>query len=169
MAFVRIALVFCLPLLWMSVASAGARPEASKRRFTVADDIGLIQFGYPGYAFSPDGRYFVVDTTRGRLDLNKPEATLRVYRTEDVRQLLSHRGNGPEPLPVWTLSKSTYKDGPIISKTRWLADSSGIAFLAKTTTGNDQLFLADLKTRTIHALTPSQVHVPGFDIRDRNH
>lgn len=169
MAFGRIALVFCLPLLCMGVASAGTRPEASKRRFTVADDIGLVQFGYPGYAFSPNGRYFVVDTTRGRLELNRPEDTLRVYRTEDVRQLLSHRGNGPEPLPVWTLSKSTYKDGPIISKTRWLADSSGIAFLAKTTTGNDQLFLADVKTRTVHALTPSQVQVTGFDIRDRNH
>jgi len=168
MGFVRIALSFCL-LLSMGVASAKTLSETSKRRFTVADDIGLIQFGYPGYVFSPDGRYFVVDTTRGRLDLNRPEDTLRVYRTEDVRQLLSHRGDGPEPLPVWTLSKSTYKDGPIISATRWLADSRGIAFLAKTVAGSNQLFLADLETRTVQALTPSRVHVTGFDIRDRSH
>src|SRR5258708_3690595 len=66
-------------------------------------------------------------------------------------------------------SKSTYKDGPIITHIRWLPDSSGVGFLTKTATGHNQLFLGDLKTKTVVALTPEKEHVIYFDIRDRNH
>jgi hypothetical protein len=152
---IRIVLSICLLL-----GEAGANPglDPPKQRFTVADDIGLIRFGDPDYGevdpitFSPNNRFFLVNTTRGRLDLNRPESTLRVYRTEDIQKLLLHPVDGREPVPMWRLSKSTYKDGPIITKTRWLADSGGIAFLAKTITGNDQLFLADMRTKTVGAL-----------------
>jgi len=164
-------------LLFLAAGLTFVNPlcEAAKRRFTVADDIGVAHFGDPylgkvdPVTFSPDGRYFVVDTERGLLDQDRPESTLRIYRTEQVCELLLRPEIAGEPSPVWMLSKSTYKDGSIITHIRWLNDSSGIAFLAKTAGGNDQLFLADLKTRTIEALTPENQHVTGFDIRDREH
>jgi len=157
-------------LLIVAAIVALSLSSAAQRRFTVADDVGLSYFGVPNtledaFLFSPDGQYFVVHTERGRVDLNRPESTLRIYRTEDVRQFLRRPGSAIEPPPVWTVSRSTYKYGPVISNLRWLADSSGLAFLAKTETGNDQLLLAEIRTKTLHELTRENRRVTGFDIR----
>lgn len=166
----RVALL----LLAIAVGLANLPCDGAKRRFTVADDIGLTHFGDPytgqvdPIAFSPDGSYFAVDTERGRLDVNRPESTVRVYRTEDVHRYLLDPGLIHEPTPVFVVSKSTYKDGPIISHIHWLSHSRGIAFLAKTNHGNNQLFLVDLGAKAVHALTPETDHVTGFDIRDGN-
>jgi dipeptidyl aminopeptidase/acylaminoacyl peptidase len=170
------------PLCWAMfalLAGSAIFPDGTisraSKRFTVADDVELTHFGdpYTGKAepviFSPDGTYFVVDTERGLLKENRPESTLRVFRTEDVHRFLLHMENTPEPSPIWLLSKSTYKNGPIITHIRWLPDSSGVAFLTKTSTGNDQLFLADLKTKGVQVLTPARQHVTAYDIRDSNH
>jgi dipeptidyl aminopeptidase/acylaminoacyl peptidase len=114
--------------------------------------------------FSPDDRYFAVVSERGRLDLNRSESTLRVYVTEDVHHFLSRPDTTDEPSPFWTVSKATYKDGPIISDLRWLPDSSGLMFLAKTAGGNDRLFLANIQAKTIQPLTPENQHVTAFDV-----
>src|SRR5260370_11753291 len=137
------------------------------RRFSVADDIGLTQVG-SRLAFSQDDRYFAVVSERGRLDLNRSESTLRVYAMEDLHHFLSQPDSTNEPSPFWTVSKSTYKDSPIISHLRWLPDSSGLTFLAKTADGNDQLFLANIQAKTIQPLTPGNQHVTAFDVRTRD-
>jgi dipeptidyl aminopeptidase/acylaminoacyl peptidase len=141
-----------------------ALAQNGPRRFTVADDIGLTQMG-TAVAFSPDDRYFAVASERGRLDLNRSESSIRVYITENVHHFLSQRDTTNEPSPFWTVTKSTYKDGPIISHLRWLPDSRGLTFLAKTADGNDQLFLANIHARTIQALTPENQQVTGFDVQ----
>ena len=170
----RVPRIVCL-LLAAGMSFESSKSSVAKRRFTVADDIGLVHFGapYSGDArpitFSPDGRYFVVDTERGLLDQDRLESTLRVYRTQSIHQFLLQSELPGEPSPVWVLSKATYKDGPIITKIRWLADSNGIAFLAKTASGNDELFFADIRTKNVHVLTPENQHVISFDIHDLNH
>src|SRR5712675_1206341 len=116
----------------VAIAQTGAR------RFTVADDIGLNQLSRI-VMFSPDDRYFIVTSDRGRLDLNRCESSLRVYSTEDIKRFLSRTDTQTEPSPFWTISKSTYKDGPIITRVQWLPESGGFVFLAKTPSGNDQL------------------------------
>src|SRR5260370_41732070 len=94
--------------------------HASKRRFTVADDLALSHFGDPygsevaPVALSPNGRYFVVDTERGRMDQNCPESTLWVFRMKDIEQFLSRSGDTHPPSAVWKFNKSTYRNGPII-------------------------------------------------------
>jgi dipeptidyl aminopeptidase/acylaminoacyl peptidase len=147
-----------------------------ERGFSVRDDVGFSHFGnlFEGdslvsSAFSPDGVYFIVNTERGRLDLNRPETILRVFRTEDVKTFLGESHRTEEPSPIWTFSQSTCKNGPIVSNVRWLADSAGIAFLAKTASESKRLIVADLKTKTIHPLTPESQDVTAFDIRDANH
>jgi len=174
MCFRRITCILGL-LLWTGVAWAKPRSEAAKRPFTVADDITLVHFGDPytakadPVAFSPDGRYFVVDTERGLLDQNRPESTLRVFRTVDVYQFVLHPEIESGPTPIWSFSESTYKDAPIITEIQWLMDSSEFSFLVKTHSGNNQLFLANPKTKTIHPLTPEDQDVTAFRISDRNH
>jgi dipeptidyl aminopeptidase/acylaminoacyl peptidase len=166
--------LLCL-LLAVGVWSTNALSEDARRRFTVADDIELSHFGDPymsGAApitFSPDGRFFVVDTERGRIDLDRPESTLRVYRTRDVEEFLSSPRRATEPSPLWIVTRSSYRNGPIIKNIEWLRDSSGFAFLAKTSAGKDQLFLGDLETHKIVPLTRPAQQVIAFDIRDRNH
>src|SRR5258708_7043219 len=118
-------------LMAMGLAFTSLPGHAAERRFTVADDIGLAYFGYPyvtglvdAVTFSPDGRYFVVDTERGLLDQDHPESTLRIYGTRNIAQFLVRSEMTGEPSPLWIFSKATNKDGPIITHIRWLADSS---------------------------------------------
>lgn len=147
------------------------------RPFTVSDDIGFSRFADPDpdaetfgpILFSPDGRFFAVDIERGRIDLDRAESTIRIYRTEDAYSVLRNLNATEVPSPFWTFSLSTFKDGPIISHWHWLADSRGLAFLAKTSSGSDQLFLGDLGSKRIEPLTPQDQHVTAFDIRDRSH
>jgi hypothetical protein len=145
------------------------------RRFTLADDIGFVQFLHPLAGvpdpdlFSPDGSYFLIQTERGRLDQNRPEDTISLFRTEDIVRFLRASKAASVPGPVWTFSRSTFKEGPIISQIRWLSDSSGFVFLLKTGAGNDQLCLAEIAARRVESLTSANESVTGFDIRDRQH
>jgi dipeptidyl aminopeptidase/acylaminoacyl peptidase len=160
-----------VPVL-LAIVFAELHCEAA-RVFTVADDIGLSHFGDPytgqvdPITFSPNRRYFVIVTERGALEQNRPESTVRIYQTHDVQRDLTRAEKTCRPL--FMFSKSTYKDGPIITHIRWLPDSSGFAFLQKSQSGSDQLFLFSMATKSIHALTAPDRHVTGFDIRDRYH
>ncbi len=158
------------------VASGLSGETCLARPFTVVDDINFSRFIDPDpdselaspILFSPDGQYFAVDTERGRIDLDRAESTIRIYQTQDVYPY--HQSAKLVTPPVlWSFALSTYKDGPIVTHWRWLADSSGLAFLVKTNMGTDQLFLADLGTKAVEALTPTDQHVTAFDIRDRTH
>src|SRR5260370_42564216 len=121
-------IAFALPVLLLTAASANLYCDTAKRPFTVADDIGLVQFGDPYTAavealtFSPDSHYFVVATERGLLGRNRPESALRIFRAEDVHQFLLRQNISASALPLWTITRSTYRDGPIITNIRWLAD-----------------------------------------------
>jgi hypothetical protein len=169
LAFASFLLPASLFVLAFTAQAAEGRP------FTVIEEIGLAHFGDPytseaeALQFSPDGKYLAALTERGRIDLDRPEDTLRIYRTQDVRAVLRRPNNSDPPTPFWSLSRSTDKDGPIITNWRWLKDSSGIAFLERHEHGKNQLTLADLKSKAVLPLSPAGVDVRAFDIRDREH
>src|ERR1700685_1307138 len=99
--------------------------QQAKMPFSVVDDIALVKFDAPfggskPVQVSPDGNYFVVYTDRGRLDLNRPEDSLRFYSSRDVEDFLKHSKESQPPSPVWVITLSTDKEGPIISDCRWL-------------------------------------------------
>ena len=165
-----IALGVFLNLLFLTTISG-----AAARRFDVADDVDLTTFenAYTGNSdpvlFSPDRRYFVVITNRGRRDINRCQSSIRIWPTSQVRHFLTSPIGQMPPAPSWVVRESTSKYGPVITRVQWLRDSSGFAFLAKTDAGIDRLFLADVKSKEVHALTPDGQHVTGFDVRDRWH
>jgi dipeptidyl aminopeptidase/acylaminoacyl peptidase len=164
----------CSAVLAFFFAAASLAAVAGQP-LTVAEEIALAHFGdpYGGEAqalqFSPDGQYFAVLTERGRIDLNRPQDTLRIYRTHDVVSFLERPSNAQPPEPLWAVDRATDQDGPLITQWRWLGDSSGIAYLERGAHGAHRLMLADLKMRTIDPLTPEGEAVNAFDIRDRQH
>jgi dipeptidyl aminopeptidase/acylaminoacyl peptidase len=146
--------------------------QQPRRALTLAEEINLWLFipdmDRPNPRFSPDGKYFAVYSERGRLDLNRPEYSLRFYRSAEVEKFL----NGPDlsrpPLPSWHLRLATDKEGPIIHDWRWLLDSSGVVFLQRID-GKWQLVIADIQKKKLQALTAKTESVDSFNVRDRGH
>jgi dipeptidyl aminopeptidase/acylaminoacyl peptidase len=150
-----------------------SRAQQTRPPFTVADEIGLTLFsdpngGAPEVHFSPDGNYFVVYSERGHLDLDRVEDSLRFYRSQDVEDFLNRPDGSQRPSPVWVVNRSE-KQGPIINGWRWLADSSGVAFLERMGDDSRRLVLADVRRKTIEPLTSTMGTVNDFDIRDQRH
>lgn len=174
---VRPALNIChLGMILAIGISALVSPRyAGSRPFTIADDIEWSHFGdlYNGeiapVTFSPDRLYFVVDTERGSLTVNRPQSTLWVYRTREAQYFVLHPEIRKPPVPMWIIRMSTYEHGPIITHIRWTRDSTKFGFLAKSRVGSEQLFLADVESKTVVALTHGEQSVLQFDIRDRTH
>lgn len=161
------------PILSFLISSSSfiASPQSTRRPFTVTDDVGLALFndGDRPVRISPNGRYVAVYYERGRLDTNRLEDSLRFYRVHDIQSFLRSPLSRYRPLPMWILTRSTSTTGPIMTDWRWLADSSGVAFLERTARGNQQLRLADIGSKTVVPLTKEQDTVDTFDIRDRSH
>ncbi len=167
----RLTPVFIAAFLCLNSIIAWA--QQTKRPFTVADDIGFVYFadlygGAEAVRVSPDGNYFAVDTERARLDLNRVEDSLRFYCAQDVEKFLTHSDESRPPSPVWVVNRSE-KRGAVIRAWRWLADSSGVAFLEPTAHGNQRLVLADFRKKTIEPLTSPAESIGSFDVRDRQH
>ncbi len=154
------------------VIAAEAVPAAPLRTFTIADGIQTAVFGDP-YAgrtspitVSPDGAMAVVVAERGRLDLNRVEAEVRVYRFTDLKRDLAHDRNGAARQALWAFIEAPSKEGPAVQKIKWLDDSSGFAFLRPTSKGVYQLVLADIGSRSVRALTPDELDVHNFSVKD---
>lgn len=139
----------------------------AKAPFTVQNDIATAIFGdLRDIHISPDNRMVAVFVERGNLATNLMEGELHIYDLSKVRHSL--RGDGTiDASLIWSKTISTAKTGPAIDKLRWLPDSSGVVFLAKTPEGNEQLTLADLRNSDIEPLTPPDRDVTAFDVHGR--
>jgi hypothetical protein len=166
-------LVSAVAIFALPARSEERPPPRYPRRFTVADDIDLTQFDQPertvnpSILYSPDHKYFLVLTERGRRDLNCVESSIRIYRTKDASDFVSQLTREPAPLPIFSLSKAVYKYGPVIHEVHWVPESTGVAFLAKTASGNDQLWLVDVITNKMWPLTREDEFVTGFNVLSR--
>jgi dipeptidyl aminopeptidase/acylaminoacyl peptidase len=173
MVFIQRRLVSIVVLaLGFVVATASA--HQAKRPFTIVDEIGLTMFGTadggpPELHFSPDGKYFAVWAERGRLDLNRPEDSLRFYRTQDVKAFLDHSEQSEPPSPIWVITRATYKQQRSIESWRWIANSSGVAFLERTSSGSQRLVLTEINKKEVKPLTSETDDIRAFNLRDRQH
>jgi dipeptidyl aminopeptidase/acylaminoacyl peptidase len=167
----RLRVEFLAASLLFVLVVFGCTSAFAQRPFTAKDDVGMALFESASgglIRYSPDAKYFAVVTERGRLDLNAPEDTIWVFRTEDVQRFAKHPDLGSPLAPMPLVQMASDKDGPLIENVRWLPDSSGIVFTATKKSSCckfHQLFVADVRTQVIKALTPEDQDVGEFDIR----
>src|SRR5258708_979629 len=94
---VTAALALAAPMLCLAGVQKGVETKAP---FTVADDISTVYFGDPyedqkAIQYSPDHNYVAVKTSQGRLDLKRPEDSLRIYSSKKLEAFLRHGGEAP--------------------------------------------------------------------------
>src|SRR5947199_8463649 len=91
--------------------------QESRKPFTAEVETELWSFNperFDGSSvhFSPDKKYFVVYCRRGRLDINRPEDSLRVYRAADVENVMHQQEQALPRTPVRILNLSNGRVRP---------------------------------------------------------
>lgn len=148
-----------------------------ERTYTVRDSIEMNTLSDPqtldrdGQAkFSPDGKHFLVVTTRGILQSDQLESCLMVFDTSSI-SFVKHETaqlSGPPKCvaklaatPIVEEGATTYAS--IITEARWSVDSNSIFFLAQGQQGDSHLYRVDIKTGKPRQLSPSGYNVIRFD------
>jgi WD40 repeat protein len=158
-----------IALVTLSVSARSQPPHA----FSVKDSIEMVRFSDPSpsepkspVAFSPDGKYFVVVTSRGILASNSIESTLWLYTTSQVRRFAtsSTRTAAPQPLRLTgvTATPQVIATAPyesMLSDVRWSKDSRAIYFLAQDARGNRRLSRVDVIRHHVTTLS-----MPDYDV-----
>lgn len=164
--------------LFSGMLPAWYQVRAAKRAFKAEDSIEIsyivnpviptlrvLRGGkYPVQAplVSPDRKHFLLVTQRGLLPSNTTEATVWLFQVEDVREyVLKGLTRRPFPAAIATLRASS--NTPVISEVRWL-DVDRIAFLGKKDGPYQQLFIFNLKTGLLAAMTNGEIYVSNYDV-----
>ena len=137
---------------------------SAQAAFTVKDDIGLTQFGDGSdnpIRLSPNGKIFAVWSERGRLQADDVEDSLHFFSTDALSASLSNKAE----VRADSIQRVALR-GPVINDWRWLADSTGVAFLQNDLNRCARLYLYDLASRRVMALTPDGSCVGSYGIRD---
>ncbi|MDR3510245.1 MAG: hypothetical protein P4L73_01290 [Caulobacteraceae bacterium] len=119
------------------------------------------------FLWSPDRNWIAVEVGRGLPRSGETQSELRIYNLSQLRLWLA-KPAAQAPV-VWRVTLTATTGGPVIQALRWTADSTGLAFLAKTSPDHLQLDYADLKARRIVRLSAAGQDVTAFDIADRKH
>jgi dipeptidyl aminopeptidase/acylaminoacyl peptidase len=172
------------PLQWVALALCAmcvANAEGVGRGFTVTDSIEMSTFSSPSSGerspkvdYSPDGRYFLVVTTRGVLNTNQSESTLRVFESQRTIQFVRLEGVVAAALqPESTLTfasppemRTSTPNAPLITDCRWSRDSSTLYFIEHTAGGDRQLFRFDVRSGRSMRLSLTNQDVSQFDVQE---
>jgi dipeptidyl aminopeptidase/acylaminoacyl peptidase len=160
----------------VSVGSMLSLPSWAQRHlFSVQDSIEMTTFSDP-YTRSPEdhcklapnGRYFLVITTKGILHKNQLQSTIWLYRTTYLLAFLRNQDAlALRPrllLRIEATPKARQFDsyGSLITKAQWSSDSSGILFLAETGDGTRRLYRLDIRTEEERRLSSRSSDVEDF-------
>jgi hypothetical protein len=152
--------------------------NAQERTFTVRDSIEMNTLSDPytldrdGRAkFSPDGKHFLVVTTRGIPQSDQFESCLMVFDTDSISfakretaqlfqspKCVAKLAASPRPEPERGAIYSS-----IISEARWSGDSTSIFFLGQGQQGDNRLYRVDIRIGKPRQLSPSGYNVIRFD------
>jgi len=119
--------------------------------------------------FSPDGKFFSIVTSRGHVQSDRVESTLRVFRSQEVIQYLrAKRLKRPPGRILFRASvtpEAEYHNSyePVISSSQWSVDSKSILFLVQNARGNRLLCRAALSSGEIRMLTPAHQNISQFE------
>jgi dienelactone hydrolase len=164
----RVTLAPLLTILPALAPSALAGVDNSPRHFDVRDSIAMSDFS-EAPLFSPDGRYFVTVTQRGRLPQGDIEATLWLFDTAAVRRAIADKDRvSPAVLAqmhaVINTGAGVLGSSGLLMQLKWEADSAGILFLGRDGRDNRQLCKVRLNDRKPSCLTPATQDVVDFGL-----
>jgi hypothetical protein len=112
---------------------------------------------------SPDKKWFVLITTKGILSSNKTESIIWLFSRSAVTDyVLGKSLHCPNPTPIVSLTSSS--NMPVISGLRWLSDSNQVTFLGLDSTPYQRLFIYNLQSASLKALSPPNSYVTGYDV-----
>jgi len=146
-----------------------------RRPFTVKDSIAMTTFSDPDEHLpdvackrSPDGKYFLVITTKGLLARNQIMSSLSVFSEDEIRKYL--RGNAITPparhqllnIIGTPIAPQDNSYGSLITKVQWSSDSLSILSLVERADGHRHLFRTYLHGKGSVDLTPGDVNVRNF-------
>jgi dipeptidyl aminopeptidase/acylaminoacyl peptidase len=114
--------------------------------------------------YSPNGKYFLLVTQRGSLAGNSLEGTIWLFDGQRVSDYLL-QGSGPKPAPRKLVLVKASSNMPVLNDVRWTGDSSRITFLGKQEGQCQRLFIADVETGVVNAVTRDNLYVTAYDMR----
>lgn len=154
------------------LAALGLRPCGGQGHpFSVKDDIEMARFSNPrslpglvdteAAERSPDGKYFVVVTTKGDLKSDLLESRIVIFAASDILALLnSVKPRSLNPRVLAALASfphhhevSSYAS--VITDVRWSPDSRGVYYIGEDRDGTYRLYLAEINGDAPVALTPT--------------
>jgi dipeptidyl aminopeptidase/acylaminoacyl peptidase len=162
-------LILCV--IHSAAVAASARSESkigetNKRPVAVSDSIQMTNAGDvdtfwgPPLAsqlahYSPDGKRVMMIIRRGNLNENTNEYSLLLWRTADLLQ-------SPQTNIIVKMSSSSNR--PAIEALQWLGDSERISFLGENPKELHQLYVYDIRTRTLRRITNHPTNVISYSI-----
>jgi dipeptidyl aminopeptidase/acylaminoacyl peptidase len=154
------------------------RLSGQEHRFSVLDSVEMTHFSDPSDRAhdaipktAPNGRYFVVVTSRAVIDSDQIESTLWLFDNVAVREFVRSRGT-VRPVPrVLTRVRGIPPGGinsyfPVIAEVRWAADSGTVYFIGYTSTAPRRLCDVSIGTGKVHILSRSDLDVVLYSASD---
>jgi hypothetical protein len=149
--------------------------QAGNKPFTVCDSIAwtrVINFSLWGdylsanpvagtALFSPSQSHFVLHSRRGELRKNILVDELLDFETKAVEDYLRSPLEQPAPKPRVVAHLEITKESGLMSHIQWLNDSE-IGFIAQSQNGENQAFVANVRTALTVQLTHSRLPVASF-------
>jgi hypothetical protein len=161
-----------------SVVVAGA--SAQNRAFSVKDDIEMVRFNDPSATqkgatakLSPDGRFFVIVTSKGLIGSDQIESTMSIFSINESKAFVNGSRPAAAPKPVRTLTmkgvpsvEQTDTYAAVLTDVRWATDSSDLYFLDEISDGDRRLSRLNVRTGVVKELSPKGYVVGRFDLTE---
>jgi dipeptidyl aminopeptidase/acylaminoacyl peptidase len=171
-----IALVAAIAGLYCTGSTAQAEEADGRRTFNIKDSIEFSNVLNPGRSvstwgdehgapiYSPDNRYFLLVTQRGKLSINALEGTIWLFERQSIWDYASGRSTKkvvPKQLVIVRATSNT----PVIQDVRWIDGSKKIAFLGKNGSPYQRLFIVDVMSASVEGVSKEDLYATAYDIR----
>ena len=145
-----------------------------KNSFSVMDSVEMIHFSDPSdrardvlVRMSPDGRYFLVVTSRTVVESDEVESTIWVFESAAIHASLLNKQkpvSAPRALARWTGVPPGWINSyfPVITDVQWTSDSSAIYFLGYTAATERRLCEVTVADGRLRILTPPESDVEVY-------
>jgi hypothetical protein len=113
---------------------------------------------------SPDNRYFLVVTQSGNVASNSLQGTIWLFDRRAVFDRLAEKST-TTLRPRKLITMSARSNTPVVCDVRWIAGSKRIAFMGKNGSPYQRLFVLNVGTGALKAVTKKTLYVTAYDIR----